>query len=138
MVRVGKKLCICFIFILMIMISGCRPVKEAELYGTYITKYPFGGTEKLVLYSNGEYSQEVNVVVGNNSKTITNKGRWKYNLATRHLTLDKALVVDNGFGKLKEDYNIPFSGSVMQQVSRFSPWSPIKISTTCEGVFYKK
>jgi len=138
MIRARKITYIYFIFILMIMIPGCKQIKEEDLYGTWVAKYPFG-TEKLVLYSNGEYYQHVNVIFNGISKSTTNKGRWKYDIQDRNITLENALVVDDGFGKLKKDYNIPYVGYIVSPVSKLFPWSPLKIETNPDcGYFFVK
>jgi hypothetical protein len=123
MIKIDNKMYI--YFAVMIVLSGCKAKKEADLYGTYVAKYPFG-TEKLILYSNGEYSQEVNVVVDGKSKTVTNTSCWKYDPTTGYLTLEKALIVDD-WDELKKEFDKPVQGVSVKPVSKLTPWSPIKI-----------
>ena len=136
MTKKGKILFI--YFALLISISGCKAKKEADLSGVYVAKYPFG-TEKLILYSNGKYLQEVNVVINSNSKTASTTGNWSYDPTTKHITFENALVVADGFGELNKGFGNVSSGFVILTVCRRFPGSPIKIGINDDcGYYYIK
>ena len=137
MTSVKERTHILICLILFVFISGCEPIEESELYGTYIAKYSFGGSEKLILSSDGRYSQEVNVVINGSTKTVQNSGSWSYNPTNKYLRLKDFLIVVDGFGKLKKNYDTPFSGYAVEPVSQIFPWSPIKIGSG-EGLLYIK
>jgi len=122
----------------MVAISIYQSAKGIDLCGRWVAEYPFG-TEILEIYPNGEFRQKVNVVVDGNSTTVTNKGNWKYDPTDHAFRFEKILVIEDGFGKLKKDYNIPFSGIAMHEVWLNFPWSSIKmdINPDC-GYYYAK
>jgi len=122
------------LLLLATMVSGCKRIEVSELYGTYVAKHTFG-VQKLSLNPNGEYIQEVSIEGA--SEVVTNRGKWRYNSTNQYVTLENALVVTDGFGKLNKDYRVPFSGSVVTPAGRLSPWSRITIGS-CEGTLYVK
>ena len=133
----NKSMHILISLLLFVFISGCEPIEESELYGTYVAKYPFGGSEKLVLRADGKYSQEVNVIIDGSTKTLKNSGSWGYDPTDKHLIFKNFLIVVNGFGKLNKDYATPFSGIAVESVWRIFPGSSIKIGSS-ETLLYVK
>ncbi len=106
------------------LLNGCNNLKEEDLYGTYVAKYPFG-TEILTLKARGEYTQEADIIV--DAKIITHKGHWRFNAPTQNVLLEGSLVVQDGYGHLDRDYRIPWRGVSAEPVFRFFPWSRIKL-----------
>lgn len=123
---------------LMIVISGCKPGKGTDLCGKWVAEYPFG-MEILELYPNGEYSQEVNVVVDGNRKYATNKGHWIYDLSTKNLKFENPLIVVNGFGEMNKDYDKPIHGILVTPVTKNFILSNIRICINPDcGYYYVK
>jgi hypothetical protein len=114
-------------------VSGCRYPQEAtELYGTYVADYRFG-KEQLILKPSGEYQQEVRIV---NKPSLTAAGRWSYDAATGYITMKNALVIADGFGNLKPDYDkLPVGDTVLP--ARRSLFGEIRIGGG-EGIDYRK
>jgi hypothetical protein len=115
-----------------------KPIPESELYGTYVVTYDSVGTDKLTIKPDGEYTQEVNVVdVNGIHKTVKNTNHWEYISKSRTLRLTKALVIDDGFGRLRKDYDIPFLDCASSSVTR-DLRGQIEISAHSEDIYYIK
>ena len=137
----NKRLFCLLLLLSTIMVSGCKRIEVSELYGTYVAKYSFG-VEKLSLKPNGEYIQEVSIK--GNPEVVTHKGNWRYDSEDQYpwpdgyVILEDALSITDGFGRLKKDYDIPISGSIITPVERhFLFWGRIEIGS-CEGTLYVK
>jgi hypothetical protein len=124
-----------FLLILAILMAACTQVKEKDLCGTYVAKYSFG-IEKLTLNANGDYIQEV--TIKDKAKTLIHKGHWRYAPEDKYIELKNALSVQDAFGHLKKDYNIPFNGFVLRKVKRFFSWSRIRLLSAYEEVQFEK
>jgi hypothetical protein len=122
-----------FLLILFFLLSACTPVKEKDLYGTYVANYPFG-TEKLTLNAGGEYIQEV--FIKGESKTLTHKGHWRYEPEYKYVRLEKGLNIADPAGGLRKDYNVPFNGDVLAKIRRVFPG--IRLGTAYEDVDFVK
>lgn len=126
MAGIGKKLCIYFIFIWMIVMSGCKSVREPDLYGTYVAEGAiFSGKATLVLDPNGKYYQQI--IFTADTKTITQQGNWRYDSKNKEVVLVNAIhsIANPGtYSKLPhpEEFNAPFPGDVRYEVNRYSPW----------------
>jgi len=119
---------------LAVAVSCCTgPRDVSELYGTYVAEYPFG-SEKLTLFANGEYLQEI--TLKDHPKLTTARGRWSYDKTNGYIRLENALVVADGFGKLRQDYDVPPLGDTFLPVNRLF-WGKLRICGG-EGVDYKK
>lgn len=123
------------LLILVLLIPACTPVKEKDLYGTYVAQYSFG-IEKLTLDANGDYIQEVTIKA--QAKTIIHKGHWRFAPEDKYVELEKALDVQDPLGNLKKDYDVPFNGLVLCKVKRFFPWSHVRLSSAYEQVQFVK
>ncbi len=106
------------------LLNGCGNLKEEDLYGTYVAKYPFG-TEKLVLKAHGEFTQEVDII--GDDKIISTRGYWRFNAAMQDVSLEGSLQVQDGYGHLDRDYKIPWRGNNAKPIFHFFPWSRIKL-----------
>ena len=100
---------ICFI-----LISGCgKPVYQSDLIGTYTADYG-AAKETLVIYKNGEFSQQV--TLKSNSKGYSTRGKWQVNGpvdkgVSRIFFSDGFLSVLDGFSALKPEI-VPSNASM--------------------------
>ncbi len=122
-----------FLLIIIMMMPACTPDKEKDLYGAYIAKYPFA-TEKVTLNADGTYIQEVSIK--GDPKTLTHKGRWRYEPSDKYVELENALDVTEPSGGLRKNYSIPFNGLVLMKVRRVFP--SIRLGTAYEDIDFKK
>ena len=96
-------------------LSGCSThVPVEKVYGSYILSYPYG-TETLTLNRDGTFVQAIAV---NREKPVTARGRWEFDEGKEEsrLTLHGAMIVDNGFGGLRDDWQRPVAGLVAPSV----------------------
>lgn len=119
----------------LLLLSACTPVKEQDLYGTYLAKYLFG-SEKLTLNANGTYKQEV--TIKGEPKILEHEGRWRFAAEDNYVELENGLAVQNGFGELSKDYSVPFDGLVLCKIRRSFPLGRIKLQGATEDVFFRK
>lgn len=126
---------IVFFLVPLLLLTACTPVKEQDLYGTYLAKYPFG-SEKLTLNSNGIYKQEVTIT--GNSETLEHEGRWRFAAEDNYVELENGLAVQNAFGELSKDYSVPFDGLMLRKIRRSFPTGRIKLQGATEDVYYTK
>lgn len=122
MIQYFKFIIVSFVCTFLILLVGCKPVKTKEVYGTYVAKYPFG-TEELILSTNGEYKQDINIVVDNNVTDIKNVGLWKYQPKTGNVTFENFLIITSG-SELRKKFE---KGISVMPVEKFFPWSSITI-----------
>ena len=82
------------------MCVGCqRRIDSSKLPGNYYCVYDYGA-EALQLKADGTYQQTIRL---SNAKTISNISTWHASEERRTVTLDNAIVTDNGFGQLRKD-----------------------------------
>jgi hypothetical protein len=110
-------------------------MKEQDLSGTYLAKYPFG-SEKLTLKANGIYKQEVRIK--GEPKILEHEGRWRFAAADNYVELENALAVQTAFGELSENYNVPFDGLVLRKIERSFPRERIRLLSATEDIYYTK
>jgi hypothetical protein len=85
-----------------VLFSGCYSnVNFDEVVGNYKLRYPYG-TEELQLNKDGTYVQTI--LIDSEKTPKTNKGSWEFDKEESEVVLNDALVVDDGFGKLKPRY----------------------------------
>lgn len=129
----GRLLQIGAIFLLAMIIFGCKPKKQAELYGTYIADYDIA-RERLILNKNGTYVQEV--TLKSTSKFDVTKGTWTYDPKSGYVFFkENFMVVLDGFRKLNPNYAKPTSGSVAEPADKHI--GSILLGAA-EGILYKK
>lgn len=104
----------------MALVSCLRPVQTKELYGTYVAEYSFG-TETLLLQDDGAYKQEV--AISGVSNPSVHSGKWRYDDRAKRIILEDCLVVSDGLGGLRRDYDVPQRGNCMFPVERRYLWS---------------
>ena len=94
---------------------GCSThVPIEKVYGSYVASFPYG-TEILMLNRDGSFVQTVKV---NREKPVVARGRWEFDQDgdDSRLTLHGAMVVDDGFGGLRNDWQRPVSALVAPSV----------------------
>lgn len=88
---------------------GCwRAIRESDLYGHYVAEYSYG-TDELTLKPHGEYLQEVRLRAEPTARVIT--GHWRFNAESKRVILENCLVVDDGSGKLRPDFETLFDNA---------------------------
>lgn len=76
----------------------------SQILGHYVAEYPYG-KEELVLRDDGTYLQKIHL--NSSASEIENVGKWKYDGERRRVELQKMYVVDDGFGRLRQDFEDP-------------------------------
>jgi hypothetical protein len=85
-----------------VLFSGCSSkVGFDEVVGSYKLRYPYG-TEELQLNGDGTYIQIV--LIDGETTPKANKGRWEFWDKESEVVLNDAMIVDDGFGKIKVRY----------------------------------
>ncbi|MBI5885938.1 MAG: hypothetical protein HZB85_05080 [Deltaproteobacteria bacterium] len=120
------------LLVLVLLMTACTPVKEKDLYGTYIAEYSFG-YEKVTLSANGEYIQEVSIK--GESRVLTHKGHWWYEPKYKYIRLEYGLIIEDSDSG-SEHYYVPFDGDVLMKVRRVFP--SIRLGTAYEDVDFVK
>lgn len=105
---------------------SCSNVQEQDLYGTYFAKYEFG-TETLILHANGKYDQIVEIT--KTAESFKGQGKWTYLSRFSEIDLENAYCVQDGFGDLDPNYNVPSSGRTLMGIYQLFPWSPIRLGS---------
>jgi hypothetical protein len=91
------------------LLSGCySKVTLDDVLGNYKIRYPYG-TEELLLANDGTYIQTI--LIDGETTSKTNKGKWEFWEKESEVVLNEAMIVDDGFGKIKPHYweNIPIA-----------------------------
>ena len=87
--------------LLAIMLVGCSmTVSSEKVPGTYLASYPFG-SETLTFNRDGSFFQQVKI---NAQSTATARGSWVFDPKQSRIDLDGSMVVVDGFGNLKSDW----------------------------------
>jgi len=90
------------VFACSVFFSGCSSkVSFDEVIGNYKLRYPYA-TEELQLNKDGTYLQRV--LIDGETIPKTNKGRWEFWAEESEVVLNDAIIIDDGFGKLKAGY----------------------------------
>jgi hypothetical protein len=84
----------------LIIIYGCSEVSREKALGKYIAKYPYG-KETLVLMADSTYEQTF--IFLKDTIIKTNRGRWQ--LHKSEITFRNFIRIDNGFGKISDEFN---------------------------------
>lgn len=121
-----STIAMCSTLVMMAFALSCSGVQEQELYGTYFAQYEFG-TEKLILDSNGEYEQIIEITL--TSESFQKRGKWHYIPKFSEIELSDAYTVQDGFGHLDNSYYIPSVGRVLIGIDRLFPWNNIKLGS---------
>jgi len=118
---------------LTLLLFGCKPNSQSELYDTYIADYDVA-KEKLTLSKDGTFIQEVSLKA--TSKIEVQKGTWTYDPKSGYMTFQGGFMgVLDGFRQLNQDYAHTKPGLVVQPADKY--FGHILIGTA-EGVLYKK
>lgn len=89
-------------FAISVLFLGCySKVSFDEVIGSYTVRYPYG-IEELQLNKDSTYIQTV--LIDGETTPKTNKGIWKFREKESEVVLNKAMIVDDGFGKLNLRY----------------------------------
>ncbi len=125
-------LCI-FVLLSLFFLSSCRPVKQDNIYGTYIAEYNIA-EERLTLNNDGTFIQKV--MIKSSSEVSIATGTWTYNRETMYITFDATFMsVLDGYREFRQDYMHPRKGLVVLPLTNFI--GNITMGSR-EGVFYKK
>ena len=90
------------ILTLSFLFSGCSSkVSFDEVIGNYKLRYPYA-TEELQLNGDSTYIQTI--LIDNEKTPKINKGRWEFWIKESEVVLNNAMIVDDGFGKIKARY----------------------------------
>ena len=84
-----------------------RTVPIESVYGTYVASYPFG-TDTIMLNRDGTFVQKVEVY--DDPPPAVAQGRWIFDAKKSHVTFDRYLPIDEGFGRLNKNWRIPNEG----------------------------
>jgi hypothetical protein len=125
------------VIVVSLLFISCAPPTQSELYGTYIADYKLA-KEKLVLYEDGTFYQEV-TLKKTGSKTYKTRGTWSYRPRTKGGALsgyihfqENFMFLPNGHGGLNPDYaRKPIRAAL--PVTRI-----LRITIGSEGRVYKK
>jgi hypothetical protein len=101
-------------------------VRQGDVYGTYIARYPYG-CERLTLKADGEYTQEADI--NKNPRIIIHKGKWHLGSDHSQVVLEKPLYIQNVAGALERDYMIPLDGVSAPSIHRLFPWSRVRLGS---------
>ncbi len=117
----------------MLVLIGCKPQVQNEIYGLYRAGYDIA-EEKLELYKNGAFKQEIKIK--DPLKTIVEEGTWEYSTMTGNITFHgKFMVVINGVGEYNPDFDNPEDGLVVLPVKEILGTVTLG---SAEGIVYKK
>lgn len=95
------------------MLTGCALNVPAEkVCGTYVAFYPYG-TETITLNSDGTFIQRAAI---KQKSPVTVHGRWEFDSGESRVTLHGFMIVDDGFGHLKSDWQTISTGLVALSV----------------------
>jgi hypothetical protein len=98
---------------MVILLLGCSThVPVEKVYGSYVASFRYG-TETLMLNRDGTFVQ---TVVVNREKPVAALGSWEFDRDESRLTLHGAMVVDDGLGNLRNNWQRPVSGLVAPSV----------------------
>lgn len=119
----------------VVLIFGCSTkVSLDEVVGIYAVRYPYGN-ESLQLYNDGTYTQVIRIDGESNAKE--SKGRWEFDKDESKVILSDAIIVDDGFGKLKPNYRKLEPG--LWILSAKKSFGKISLSfNPDQGFFFKK
>ncbi|MCK5124823.1 MAG: hypothetical protein KAR42_01065 [candidate division Zixibacteria bacterium] len=123
------------LFVSIILLSGCMPVKKEEIYGKYLVEFPFG-SQTLKLNRDGTYEQIV--IITWNADTTRHNGKWKYSDNYTYILLFNGLSVVDPYCSLRTNYKIPIDGIVVAAPIQYLPWFTISLTTGCEEYYYKQ
>lgn len=92
-----------FLAVLPLMLVSCGArVQISEVPGVYSVRFP-GGTERLLLASDGSFIQEVTIT--EQARSYRAHGAWTFDGANQHISFDgNFLVVLDGRGRIKKDF----------------------------------
>jgi hypothetical protein len=123
---------ILFLCLFAIILIGCKPRNESELYGTYIADYKIA-REKIILYKDKTYMQEV--MLKKTSKVYATKGTWFYKPNTGYVVLNENFMfVLDGFQKFDPKFNQPCPGPADLPADKYFCWILLGVA---EDVLYK-
>jgi len=98
-----------------VMLVGCsNNVPIDKIYGTYKTLYPFG-TETITLHPSGKFDQHV-AITGQQEVTVS--GKWKYDSNGSRVNFEGLLIVLDGFGQIRNDWNVVNPGIASLNVEK--------------------
>jgi hypothetical protein len=122
-----------FVAVSMAVIWYCgMHVPLQKVYGTYLARYPYG-TDTIKLKPDGSFVQQVSV---NQEKPVFATGRWEFDPNDSRVTFYGVLLVDNGFGNLRNHWELPAAGLVDLSVEMH--WFRVVIGSGDEFPFFKQ
>jgi hypothetical protein len=94
-------------------LMGCSTkVASEKVYGSYVASYPFG-TETITLNRDGSVVQ---LVVINGQPPVTVHGTWEFDPEASRVNFSGLMVVADGFGHLRNDWQTVRAGTVSRDV----------------------
>jgi hypothetical protein len=115
------------------MLTGCvLNVPVERVYGTYVATYPYG-TETMTLNSDGTLIQRAAI---NKESPLTVRGRWEFDPAESRVSIHGVMIVDDGFGHLKADWQTVTTGLVSFSVEMH--WFRVVIGSGLRYPYTKK
>jgi hypothetical protein len=123
---------------LLTIVFSCSCIRSpsiSQLSGRYVAEYPYG-KEELVLKDDGTYLQEIHL--NSSAREIENVGKWRYDGERRRVELEKMYVVDDGFGRLRQDYEFPKLGLASFPVERNPFTGELRLAQGDSGSFTKR
>lgn len=122
----------CCILVIILFVSCSKSVRVTDVYGTYVVSYPFG-TETLSLDHDRTFTQAVNL---SKQPPITVRGSWQFDPDHSRLDLSGSLIVVDGFGNLKADWQTVHSGVDSMDVERH--WGKVIIGSAAKYPYVKR
>ena len=105
---VGAIGCVLLVVAVSVALSAFSTTVPIEkVYGTYVASYPFG-TDTITLNRDGTFAQKV--VVYDDPPPAVTQGHWEFNAKRSHVTFDRHLPMDEGFGRLDKNWRTPHEG----------------------------
>ena len=100
-------------FLIAVALIGCSiNVATKRVYGTYMASYPFG-VETITLNRDGSFVQQVAM---KNQPPVLVHGTWDFDSQGSRVNLYGSMVVADGFGHLRSDWQTASSGIVSLDV----------------------
>jgi hypothetical protein len=114
------------------LFGGCSThVSQERVYGTYTARFPFG-IDTIILRTDGTFSQTV--VVGGSPVAV--QGKWMFNPKDSRVNLYGLMVVADGFGHLRPDWQTVSPGLVSFDVEEH--WFKIVMASASQFPYVRQ
>lgn len=128
MQRAGR----CLLLLLVPLVGCSLNVPRGEVYGTYLARYPFG-TDSITLNADGTFVQKATI---GNSQPVIVHGEWVFEPKDSRVNLYGLMVVSDGFGRLRPDWQSIAPGLVSFDVEKH--WFRVVMASASQFPYLKQ